>query len=273
VPRALPGAIDSPKNARVVAARALHSARGRRAAGAFLVEGPHAVAAAVAASLAIREVFVTDEAAEREKSLMRRLAGTEVVVNTVTDRALRAVAETVTPQGVVAVVDLPEVASLPESPRLVAVLEQCSDPGNAGTVTRTADAVGADAVVFGPGSADVWSGKCIRSSAGSVFNVPVVTALDPLVAVETLKARGCQVLATAADGKLDLDDLSEGIRLAAPTAWVFGSEAHGLSPALAGLVDGVVRIPIEGKAESLNLSAAAAICLYSSARVQRLNRS
>lgn len=272
MPRAHSGAIDSPKNARVVAARALHSARGRRTAGAFLAEGPHAVAAAVGASFGIREIFVTDEAADRERSLMRDLARSGAAINPVTDRALRAVAETVTPQGVVAVVDLPGASPLPDSLRLVALLEQCSDPGNAGTVIRTADAVGADAVAFGPGSADVWSGKCIRSSAGSVFNLPVVTALDPVAAVEMVRARGCQVFATAADGDVDLDDLSGSSRLAAPTAWVFGSEAHGLGAALAGLVDGVVRIPIDGKAESLNLSAAAAICLYSSARVQRLNR-
>jgi TrmH family RNA methyltransferase len=272
VGRADSGAIDSPRNARVVAARALHSARGRRTAGAFLAEGPHAVAAAIAASFVVREIFVTDEAAEREKRLMREIAHGETPVNTVTDRALRAVAETVTPQGVVAVVAAPEPAVLPESPRLVAVLERCSDPGNAGTVIRTADAVGADAVVLGAGSVDVWSGKCIRASAGSVFNLPVVTTLDVGTALSALRDRGCQVFGTAADGALELDALSQDARLDAPTAWVFGSEAHGLGPALSDGLDGVVRIPISGRAESLNLAAAAAICLYSSARVQRSNR-
>ncbi|HVT65199.1 MAG TPA: RNA methyltransferase [Mycobacteriales bacterium] len=261
--------MDSPRNARVVAARALHSARGRRAAGAFLAEGPHAVGAALAASFAVREVFVTDEAAERETPLMRDIAHSGAAINTVTDRALRAVAETVTPQGVVAVVELPPEAVIPKAPRLVVVLERCSDPGNAGTVIRTADAVGADAVVLGAGSVDVWSGKCIRASAGSVFNVPVVTSLAVGDAVAALKERGCQVFGTAADGDLDLDALSQD-RLTAATAWVFGSEAHGLGAELTTRLDGVVRIPISGRAESLNLAAAAAICLYSSARVRRL---
>jgi TrmH family RNA methyltransferase len=271
VSRALSGAIDSPRNARVVAARALHSVRGRRAAGAFLAEGPHAIAAALAASFPLREVFVTDEAADRDRSLMRELAAAAVPIQTVTDRALRAVAQTVTPQGIVAVVESPGATALPDEPRLVAVLERCSDPGNAGTVIRTADAVGADLVALGSGSVDPWSGKCIRASAGSVFNLPVVTSLAAVDAVTALQERGCQVFATAADGGADLDELIEGPALAAPTAWVFGSEAHGLSGDIRDAVDAVVRIPIHGRAESLNLSAAAAICLHTSALAQRRN--
>ncbi len=264
--------IDSPRNARVVAARALHSARGRRSAGAFLAEGPHAVAAAQEAAFAIREVFVTDDAAEREKRCMGELAGSGVPIHVATGRALRAVAETVTPQGIVAVVETPAPHALPEHPRLVVVLEQCSDPGNAGTVIRSADAVGADAVVLGAGSVDIWSGKCVRASAGSVFHLPVVTSIGAADAVAALRERGCQVFATSADGDMDLDELSRGSRLAEPTAWLFGSEAHGLGRELGRLADGVVRIPIRGRAESFNLSAAVAICLYSSASVQSPDR-
>jgi TrmH family RNA methyltransferase len=272
VARALPGAIDSPRNPRIVAARALHSARGRRTAGAFLAEGPHAVAAALAASFTVREIFVTDEAAAREKPLMRAIAGSGASISTVTERALRAVAETVTPQGVVAVVEAPHATGLPDSPRLVAVLERCADPGNAGTVIRTADAVGADLVVLGPGSVDVWCGKCVRASAGSVFNLPIVTALGLDAVVMALRDRGCQVFGTAADGDLDLDELSLDARMSEPTAWVFGSEAHGHDEDLAARFDGIVRVPTLGRAESLNLAAAASIFLYSSARVQRRNR-
>ncbi|HVS68972.1 MAG TPA: RNA methyltransferase [Mycobacteriales bacterium] len=263
--------MDSPRNARILAARALHSARGRRTASALLAEGPHAVAAAQARSFEIREVFVTDEAADRERPLMRELARSGVPIHAVTERALRAVAETVTPQGIVAVVASPAAPTLPAAPRLVAVLERCSDPGNAGTVIRTADAVGADAVVLGAGSVDVWAGKCVRASAGSVFNLPVITSLSAVDAVTALRDRGCRILATAADGEVALDELAPAGRLAGPTAWVFGSEAHGLGGAVSSLVDDVVRIPISGRAESYNLSAAAAICLYSSATAQRAN--
>lgn len=267
--RAVPGAIDSPRNARVVAARELHSARGRRAAGAFLAEGPHAVAAACAAAFVIRDVFVTDEAADRDPRLMRELARSGAAIHTVTDRALGAVADTVTPQGIVAVVAIPGTRRLPRAPRLVAVLERCADPGNAGTVIRTADAVGADGVVLGAGSADVWSGKAVRASAGSVFHVPVETELEPAQAITELREHGCQVLATAGDGEVALDDLEVTRRLSKPTAWVFGSEAHGLGSDVRSLADAVVRIPIHGRAESFNLATAVAICLYSSARVQR----
>jgi TrmH family RNA methyltransferase len=265
------GAIDSPRNPRIVAAHALHTVRGRREAGAFLAEGAHAVQAALQSAFAVREVFVTDDAAERDRDLMRALAKRDIEIHTVTERALRAVAETTTPQGVVAVVASHSGASVPGRPRLAAVLHQCADPGNAGTVIRTADAAGADLVAFGDGSVDVWSGKTVRASAGSVFYVPMVVGRDTRGVLAELQAAGCQVLATAADGDADLDQLSTD-DLTPPTAWLFGSEAHGLPPELVDLSDLVVRIPIHGRAESLNLAAAAAVCLYSSARAQRAGR-
>jgi TrmH family RNA methyltransferase len=264
-----PGTIDSPRNPRIVAAHALQTVRGRREAGAFLVEGPHAVGTALTASYAIREVFVTDLAADRDKGLLRALAAAGAEIHTVTERAFRAVSGTTTPQGVLAVVGIPATTALPARPRLAAVLHECADPGNAGTVIRTADAAGADLAVLGAGSVDVWSGKCVRASAGSVFHLPVVTARETREVVQDLQARGCQVLATAADGVDDLDDLAATDALDAPSAWLFGSEAHGLPPDLLVLADRVVRIPIHGRAESLNLAAAAAVCLYSSARAHR----
>jgi TrmH family RNA methyltransferase len=264
-----PGAIDSPRNPRIVAARALRTVRGRREAEAFLAEGPHAVQAAVEASYDVREVFVTDVAADRDVALMRALAATGVSVHTVTDRALGAVAETNTPQGVVAVVGIPTAPTLAAEPRLAAVLHECADPGNAGTIIRTADAAGADLVAVGDGSVDVWSGKCVRASAGSVFHLPLLTAGKTRDVVADLKLRGCQVLATAVDGELDLDELAASGGLDRATAWLFGSEAHGLPRELTAAADRVVRVPIHGRAESLNLAAAAAVCLYASARAHR----
>jgi TrmH family RNA methyltransferase len=182
--------------------------------------------------------------------------------------------DTVTPQGVIAVIDEPSgrAVELPVAPLLVAVLDRCADPGNAGTAIRTCDAAGADAVVLGAGSVDAWSGKSIRASAGSVFHLPVITAVASVDAVEILRDRGCRVLATAADGEADLDELTGSAGLEAPTAWVFGSEASGLDPALRAAADRTVRIPIHGRAESLNLAASVAICMYASARAQRHGR-
>jgi TrmH family RNA methyltransferase len=269
VPAGTPGAIDSPRNPRIVAARALHTVRGRREARAFLAEGAHAVQVALESAFVVREVFVTDQAAERDRDVMRSIAKRDIVIHTVTDRALRAIGETTTPQGVIAVVASPRPAPLGGRPRLAVVLHQCADPGNAGTVIRTADAAGAELVAFGDGSVDVWSGKSVRASAGSVFHVPLVVGRETRGVIEELKATGCQVLATAPDGDVDLDQLATSTDLAAPTAWLFGSEAHGLPSDLLGIADRVVRIPIHGRAESLNLAAAAAVCLYASARVQR----
>lgn len=224
---------------------------------------------AVGSAWPVREVFLTDAAAQRDADLLRDLARSGATIHTVSERALDAIGETVTPQGMIAVAEIPRDPDIPERPRLVIVLDHCSDPGNAGTVVRTADAAGADAVVLGAGSVDVWSGKCVRASAGSVFHVPVIQAVDTMEAIADLRRRGCQVLATAASGEADLDHLAASADLAAPTAWLVGSEAHGLDDDLLHVADRVVRIPIHGRAESLNLGAAAAICLYSSARAQR----
>ncbi|MCM0679025.1 RNA methyltransferase, partial [Micromonospora phytophila] len=155
------------------------------------------------------------------------------------------------------------------APRLMAVLAEILDPGNAGTVLRTADAAGAGAVVFAGDAVDPYNGKCVRASAGSLFHVDVVRAPDPLDVVAALRAAGLTVLATTGYGDSDLDDLADSGRLAAPTAWLFGSEAHGLPEQLTEAADARVRVPLHGRAESLNLAAAAAVCLYASARAQR----
>jgi TrmH family RNA methyltransferase len=156
---------------------------------------------------------------------------------------------------------------LPPEPRLVAVLHGVADPGNAGTVIRTADAAGADAVVLTAGSVDPYTGKCVRASAGSLFHLPVVTGVEADNAFPLLRATGLTVLATAADGTDDLDRLADDGGLVGPVAWVFGNEAHGLPTDVLAAADRTVRIPIRGRAESLNLATAAAVCLFATARV------
>jgi TrmH family RNA methyltransferase len=213
---------------------------------------------------------VTPAAAERDVDLLRRAATGEVPVTLVNDRVLASLGDTVAPQGVVAVVAMPRTTLADvcrRRPRLVVVLCGAADPGNAGAVVRTADAAGADAVVLTERSVDPFNGKCVRASAGSLFHLPVVTGMKTTTVVETLKAAGVQVLATTLDGTDSLDDLDEV--LAAPTAWLLGSEAHGLDPGTVASADRSVRIPIHGRAESLNLAAAAAVCLYAAARAQR----
>ncbi|MFI5487229.1 TrmH family RNA methyltransferase [Micromonospora echinaurantiaca] len=262
----------TPRTPRVVAARRLQRRRDREATGRFLAEGPQAVREALARPGVVTELFGTPAALERYADLAARASGGGVPVSPVTEDALTALAETVAPQGLVAVcrhLDVPLDQALAAAPRLVAVLAEIRDPGNAGTVLRTADAAGAGAVVFAGDAVDPYNGKCVRASAGSLFHVDVVRAADPLDVVAALRAAGLTVLATTGYGEDDLDDLADAGRLAAPTAWLFGSEAHGLPEALTGAADARVRVPLHGRAESLNLAAAAAVCLYASARAQR----
>jgi TrmH family RNA methyltransferase len=214
---------------------------------------------------AVVELFGTAAALRRHAEL----AAQAEVVSAVTDDALAALAETVHPQGLVAVcaqVDVPLAAALAKRPRLVAVAVEVRDPGNAGTVLRTADAAGAGAVVFAGDAVDPYNGKCVRASAGSLFHVDVVRERAPGAVIAALRAAGVQALAATGHGDDDLDELLDKGVLGRPTAWLFGSEANGLPAGLVNAADRRVRVPIYGGAESLNLAAAAAVCLYASAR-------
>jgi TrmH family RNA methyltransferase len=244
----------------VAAAIKLHRHVGRRRAARFLAEGPNLVEAALRRGL-VSEVFATEPAMSRFGDML-----TDAPVHLVTERAAKALSDTVTPVGLVAVCSVPEVALADVLPaRLVAVAVEISEPGNAGTLIRIADAMGADAVVLAGHSVDPYNGKCLRASAGSIFSVPVVSAADAPDAVAALAAAGLQVLATTVDGEVSLDETD----LSQPTAWLFGPEAHGLSVDLAAAATHRVRIPMPGNAESLNVASAAAICLYQSARLHR----
>ncbi|GIF17396.1 TrmH family RNA methyltransferase [Actinoplanes tereljensis] len=250
---------------RIVAARRLQRRRDRDQTGRFLAEGPQAVREALAAGVVL-ELFGTGEALTRHGDLALLAPS----VSEVDDEALVALTETVQPQGLVAVceqIDVTLSAALAKGPRLVAVVAEIRDPGNAGTVLRTADAAGADAVIFAGDAVDPYNGKCVRASAGSLFHVDVVrTGLD---IVDELRNFGLQTFATSGYGSEDLDSLLDEGALADPTAWIFGSEAHGLPQTLLDAADRQVRVPIYGGAESLNLAAAAAVCLYASARAHR----
>jgi TrmH family RNA methyltransferase len=262
----------SQRTPRVVAARRLQRRRDRDETGRFLAEGPQAVREALAVGGCVIELFATADAIDRHSGIVKAARGDGAPVSEITDDGLASLAETVTPQGLVAVcrhLDVTLSDALTKRPRLVAVLAGIRDPGNAGTVLRTADAAGADAVVFAGETVDPYNGKAVRASAGSLFHVDVVRAGDPELVVATLRDAGLTVLAADGYGNQDLDTLADDGALAGPTAWVFGSEAHGLPPALAEATDARVRVPIHGRAESLNLAAAAAVCLYASARAHR----
>lgn len=249
------------RSAKVAAAVKLHRHVGRRRSARFLAEGPNLVEAASARGL-VRDVFVTEVAARRYESLLATL---QAPVQLVTERAAKALSDTVTPVGLVSVCEMPDIRLqdvLTGAPRLIAVAVEINEPGNAGTLIRIADAMGAAAVILAGHSVDPYNGKCLRASTGSIFSVPVVVAPDTQDAIDTVRGAGLRVLATTIDGEVCLDDAD----LAAPTAWLFGPESHGLPAEIAAAADQRVRIPMTGGAESLNVAAAAAICLYQSAR-------
>ena len=256
---------------RIVAAVKLHRAANRRKAGQFLVEGFNSVEAALQTGIA-QEAFVTEAASERFHALIH---DTNVRVSLIDDKAARALADTVTSTGLFAVcrsnlVSFVEaVSSASKSNPLVAVPVETAEPGNAGTVIRVADAVGAGAVVFAGETVDPLGGKVVRASAGSTFHIPVAREANILSVIEELREQGFQILATAADGGIDLAEAAAAGKsgvLGQPTAWLFGNEAHGLAQELQDEADLRVRIPIRGRAESLNLATAASICLWESAK-------
>lgn len=253
----------------VAAARRLAKRSFRTQDRRFLAEGPQAVREALAGPFAL-ELFVTAEASDRHGDLLALAVRNDLRIHRVSGQVLAEIAQTVTPQGLVAVCGFLDVPlALDPVPRLVALLAEVRDPGNAGTVIRVADAAGADAVVLTRSSVDIYNPKCARASAGSVFHLPVTVEASVEDTVAALRAAGIQVLAADGAGDADLDSLDDAGELAKPTAWLFGNEAWGLPAELRKLADRVVRVPIHGKAESLNLATAAAVCLYASARAQR----
>lgn len=254
---------------RVAAARALLRRAGREKAGRFLVEGTQAVREALAWPGTVHELFVTPSFAARAADLLETAVARGVPVSEVTDRAVAGLSETVTPQGLVAVCSLLDVSlqeALAGSPRLVAVLVEVSDPGNAGTVIRVADAAGADAVILAGNSVDPHNGKCVRATTGSLFHLPVARA-SVADALAACRAAGLRLVAADGHAAAELDPRGETV--AAPTAWLFGSEAHGLPDEVRSAADEALRVPIYGTAESLNLATAATICLYATAWRQR----
>lgn len=252
------------KSARQLAKRAL-----RQRARSFLAEGPQAAGEALAEAGVVTELFITAPAQVRYSELVAAAAGQGVPVHLVSGEVMTELAQTVTPQGILAVcrfVDVPLAQVTAAAPQLAVVLANVRDPGNAGTVLRTADAAGARAVIFSQGSVDPYNSKCVRASAGSLFHLPVVVDAPLAATVAALRDAGLRVLAADGSARRSLDDLDASGLLRPPTAWLFGNEAWGMPGEVLALADEAVAVPIYGRAESLNLAAAAAVCLYASAR-------
>lgn len=253
---------------RVVSASKLHRVAARRKSGRFLAEGANSVDAALSTG-AVVELFCTEQALERFAELVNSAANTGVTISVVSDRAARTLSDTITPTGIVAVcrtVIRERTDESVEAPRLIAVGQALAEPGNVGTLIRVSDALGAEAVWLTEGTVDPENPKAVRASAGSLFHMPVVRGIAESELVDHAHARGLQVVVATGDGDVSIEDADDV--LAGPTAWVFGNEAHGVPDALSGAADVRIRIPLRGRAESLNIVTAASICLHTSARLQ-----
>ncbi|MGY6020945.1 TrmH family RNA methyltransferase [Streptomyces spinosirectus] len=271
MPSATPELI-SPRSPRVLAARRLARRNFRGKERLFLAEGPQAVREAAGHQDTLVELFATVEAAERYADIIGEARAAGARIHLADEQVVADISTTVTPQGLVGIcrfLDTPFARILAARPRLVAVLAHVRDPGNAGTVLRCADAAGAEAVVLTDASVDLYNPKAVRASVGSLFHLPVAVGVPVEEAVAGLRDAGVRILAADGAGTDDLDDELDKGTMGGPTAWVFGNEAWGLPEETRALADAVVRVPIHGKAESLNLATAAAVCLYASARAQR----
>jgi RNA methyltransferase, TrmH family len=254
---------------RVRSVRALSRRHVREREHLFLAEGPQAVREVVAyRPEAVKDLYFEVQAGTWQASLLEAAKAAGLSIHQVSHEVLAAMSDTLVPQAVLAVcrpIDVLLDAVLDARPRLLVILTNVRDPGNAGTVIRSADAAGADAVVLSDSSVDVYNPKVVRSSVGSLFHLPIVTGVPIAVLLDTVRAAGLALLAADGCGQSQLADVD----LAGPHAWVMGNEAWGLEPAVRAACDMVVAVPIYGKAESLNLAMAATLCLYQSARVQR----
>ena len=261
--------ITSTKAARVAAVRRLHERKHRLSDGAFVVEGPTNVAAGLADGY-VDSIYFTKAFAESHPdilSLIEAAATGDKIRDlvTVSEDVLAAMSDTQQPQGVLAICGL-IAQSLDEIAHegTWVVLDQANDPGNAGTVIRTAEACGATAVLFTEGSVDPHNGKCVRATAGALFRVPIVTG----VTWEQVRnaASGRRIIATSGSGDCELGSAAATEVLLHPVIWLFGTEAHGLPPLVLAQADVRIRIPMSGEVESLNLASAAAMCLWESCR-------
>ncbi len=262
--------LENPRSPRVRAVAKLTKRSARQETGLFLLEGPQAAREALAYRPdTLVEVFATPPAMERHQDIRDAAsdAGVEIVLTT--EAVLDAMADTVTPQGIVAVARQSPSALrdvFAAAPTLIAICEEVRDPGNLGTIIRAADAAGADAVILTGRTVDPYNPKVVRATTGSLFHVPVAVGADLAEVVERARAVGLRVVAADVGGA---DFLASRDLLSEPTAWLFGNEARGLEDDALAQADLALRLPIYGRAESLNLATAASVCLYETAFAQR----
>lgn len=253
-------------------ARRLLRRKDRAQAGEFLAEGRQAVSEALASTGVVRRLLVAEDAVDQHDDLVDAAQRSSVPVATIAAPVMSQLTDTVTPQGVLAVcrtVDVSLAEALTPGARLVVFCDRVRDPGNLGTVIRCADAFGADAVLVSGDAVDLYNPKTVRATTGSLFHLPIAVGVDLAAAVAAARSAGLAVWGADGTAACSVEDLASSGELAGPVLWVLGNEAWGLTEDHAALLDRSVALPLYGRAESLNLSTAAAVLLYASATAQR----
>lgn len=274
--RRLKTVLENPRSPRVKNVTALAARPRRVETGLFLLEGPQAVGEAITwRPELIEELFATPTSLLKHPELTSAAAGAGIDIELATEDVIAKMADTVSPQGVVAVarqfpVSLRDL--LANAPQLILICEEVRDPGNLGTLIRAADAAGADGVILTGRTVDPYNPKVVRATTGSIFHLPLSVGTELAAAMDQVRAAGLRVVAADIKGADVLTARNEG-RLGEPTAWLFGNEAHGLTDEVLSAVDETLRVPLYGRAESLNLAIAASVCLYESAFAQRASQS
>jgi len=256
--------ITSVSNPRIKNVLALRKSGAGRESNIFLIEGKNLVESALDAGVSIRDIYISEDFLKKGHEFGRRLAGSGTAVFEIAEHISRKLSDTESPQGIIAVVEY-RVPSLDElsfggTPFLVAV-DRVQDPGNLGSIIRTTDAVGADALFLLPGSCDAFMPKVVRATTGSIFHVPIIR-IGTAEFLNWLAKKNIALAGASADAAQTVFDSP----LDRPLAFVFGNEPQGLSTEIREAADLLVKVPIYGKAESLNVAAAASVCLYETRR-------
>lgn len=262
--------LENPRSPRVRAVAKLTKRAARQETGLYLLEGPQAAREALVwRPDTLIELYATPSAWEKHQDIRDAASDADVDVEFASEAVIEAMADTVTPQGIIAVArQVPTSVRdiFADDPKLIVICEEVRDPGNLGTIIRAADAVGADAVILTGRTVDPFNPKVVRATTGSLFHLPVAVGIELADAAGRARSAGLRIVAADVGGE---DFVAHRATLAEPTAWVFGNEARGLDDDALALVDLSLRLPIYGRAESLNLATAASVCLYESAFAQR----
>lgn len=260
--------IESTSNAGVKLVIGLkEKAKVRKKENAFVVEGPRMVFETPEHLL--KKVYVSEsfDSGVEEKRALLSLVQQSVSVEEVTDKVMKAMCDTVTPQGILAVVEKPtyELNDLLKGTPLLLVLETIQDPGNLGTILRTAEGAGCTGVILSKDTVDLFSPKVVRSTMGSLYRMPYFVAEDLAEIIEELKTKGITFFAAHLKGKKCYDEYDYKM----PTAFLIGNEGNGLSDNISDLADEKIIIPMAGKLESLNAAMSAGILAYEASRIRR----